>query len=64
MMRHEDIDLTMGAYTDTGLFELSAAVEALPLMQFMMQWPSAHPGPTKSTDVHSTGEESGDRVAS
>ena len=30
LMRHEDIDITMGDYTDTGLFDLSAAVEALP----------------------------------
>src|SRR5262249_21778622 len=52
LMRHEDIDLTMGAYTDTALFDLSDAVEQLPLMQFMMQWSDAHPGTTESTDVH------------
>lgn len=56
LMRHEDIDLTMGAYTDTGLFDLSAAVETLPLMQFMMQWNGAHPSPKVSTDVHSEDE--------
>ncbi len=32
LMRHEDIDLTMGVYTDAGLFDLSAAVEALPAL--------------------------------
>lgn len=32
LMRHEDIDLTMGVYTDTRLFDLSAAVETLPML--------------------------------
>ena len=64
LMRHEDTDLTMGAYTDTGLFDLSAAVETLPLMQLMMQWPGAHLGSTKSTDVHSEGQGDSERAAS
>jgi integrase len=64
LMRHEDIDLTMGVYTDTGLFDLSAAVETLPLMQFMMQWSGVHQGPTKSTDVHSEEDRDGGRAAS
>jgi integrase len=64
LMRHEDIDLTMGAYTDTALFDLSDAVEQLPLMQFMMECTGAHPGTTMSTDVHSNEEGECERVAS
>jgi integrase len=32
LMRHQHIDLTMGVYTDPALFDLSAAVEALPAL--------------------------------
>jgi integrase len=32
LMRHQHIELTMGAYTDPALFDLAAAVESLPAM--------------------------------
>jgi integrase len=65
LMRHEDIDLTMGVYTDPKIFDLSAAVEALPLgMQLSMQCASAHPGTIESTDVHSADDRSEGRAAS
>jgi len=52
------------SYTDAELFDVSAAVESLPMMPFVMQWNSAHPGIPKSTDVHSANEGESGRAAS
>ena len=66
LMRHQDIKLTMGAYMDPALFDLSAAVEALPPMHqstpamhrpmHQTDGSGVHP---MSTDVNEGGDKDG-----
>ena len=64
LLRHQNINVTMGVYTDTGLFNLADSVESLPMMQFSMQCPGAPEGSTEFTDVHSGDEAPGDETPS
>ena len=57
LMRHEDIDITMNVYTDAGLFDLSAAVEALPPLHHPLHRTGGSEVQRKSTDVNDEGSE-------
>jgi integrase len=52
LMRHEDIDITMNVYTDEALFDLSAAVEALPALHQMLHRTGGSEVQRMSTDVN------------
>jgi integrase len=71
LMRHEDIDLTMNVYTDSALFDLAAAVEALPALHqggAALHQPLHQTGDfgvqRMSTDVNVGGDTPGDGEAS
>ena len=65
-MRHSDINLTMGTYSHVGLYDLNAAIEALPSI------PELNPGVATGTlglssdlliqNSHQTGAVSGDSL--
>lgn len=52
LMRHEDIKLTMGAYTDAAHLDLAAAVEALPALHHSLHQMGVIEVPRESTDVN------------
>jgi integrase len=61
LMRHQEIGLTMGVYTDPALFDLSAAVESLPALHHPLHRTDGSEVQPMSTDVNQTegGDQSG-----
>jgi integrase len=58
LMRHQDIKLTMGPYTDTAHFDLAAAVESLPPLHHPLHRTGASEVQRMSSDVNqSEGED-------
>jgi integrase len=55
LMRHQNIDMTMGVYTDTGLLDLRGAVETLPSLHRMLHQTDVPEGQRTSTDVNVEG---------